>query len=117
VLIKKLLNQPAWIMAVTSLDLTAFWIKTPFPNGPLGFGVTAWSFEDALAIISALGYERYLPDELAELLVTEGVTVAELDQQHVARNMGPIVVRGMWYPFVAVGVPRWADEGRTRLQP
>jgi hypothetical protein len=27
----------------------------------------------------------------------------------IAVNMGPIVVRGMWYPFVAVGVPKWAD--------
>jgi len=32
-----------------------------------------------------------------------------LDQPHVVANMGPIVVRGMWYPFVAVGVPEWAE--------
>jgi hypothetical protein len=25
-----------------------------------------------------------------------------LDQPHVIANMGPIVVRGMWYPFVSV---------------
>jgi len=45
---------------------------------------------------------------------TEGITVAELDQPHVVRNMGPIAVRGMWYPLVAVGVPRWAEERRAR---
>jgi hypothetical protein len=89
--------------------LTAYWIKSPLPQAPLGFGVTAWSLDDALAIIRALDYGRYLPDGLAGLRVTEGITVADLDQHHVVANMGPIVVRGMWYPFVAVGVPKWAD--------
>jgi hypothetical protein len=89
--------------------LTAYWIKSPLPHAPLGFGVTARSLDDALAIIRALDYGRYLPDDLADLRVTEGITVADLDQPHVVANMGPIVVRGMWYPFVAVGVPKWAD--------
>jgi hypothetical protein len=94
--------------------LTAFWIKSPFPHAPLGFGVTAWSLDDALGIIAALDYGRYLPDDLAGVQVREGITVAELDQPHVVANMGPIAVRGMWYPFVAVGVPPWAEERRTR---
>jgi hypothetical protein len=89
--------------------LTAFWIVPPSPHGPLGFGVTARSLDDALRIIRALGYERYLPDDLNTLSVREGIMVAELDQPHIVANMGPIVVRGMWYPFVAVGVPTWAD--------
>ena len=76
--------------------------------------MTAWSLDDALAIIRALDYGRYLPDDLAEVRVTEGITVAELNRPHVVANMGPIAVRGMWYPFVAVGVPRWAEERRTR---
>ena len=90
--------------------LTAYWIKSPYPHAPLGFGVTAWSLDDAVAFINAFDYGRYLPDNLAGLRVTEGVMVAELDQLHVVANMGPIVVRGMWYPFVAVGVPQWAEE-------
>jgi hypothetical protein len=89
--------------------LTAFWIVPPSPHGPLGFGVTAWSLDDAIEIIRALGYESYLPADLRELTVQEGVTVRELDQPHVVANMGPIVVRGMWYPFVAVGMPNWAN--------
>jgi hypothetical protein len=91
--------------------LIAFWIVPPSAYGPLAFGVTAWSFDDALWIIRALDYGRYLPDDVGALRVTEGVTVADLDQSHVVANMGPIVVRGMWYPFVAVGVPAWADAG------
>lgn len=95
---------------MVSSVLTAYWISTPFPHAPLGFGVTAHSIEDAIGIIRALGYDRFLPDELGNLRVVERVTVADLDHPHVVANMGPIVVRGMWYPFVAVGVPRWAEE-------
>ena len=94
---------------MAELLLTAFWIVPPSPHGPLGFGITARSLTDALRILRALGYERYLPDDLRTLRVTEGVTVAELDRLHVIANMGPIVIRGMWYPFVAVGMPDWAD--------
>ena len=89
--------------------LTAYWIGPPSPHAPLGFGVTAWSLDDALRIICGLGYEGYVPDDLSTLVIREGVTVADLDQRHVVANMGPIVVRGMWYPFVAVGVPDWGN--------
>ncbi|MGL4465597.1 MAG: hypothetical protein ACRC1K_25895 [Planctomycetia bacterium] len=93
--------------------LTAFWIKPPFSHGPLGFGVTAWSFDDALGIIHAFDFGAYLPEDLAGVRVTEGVTIAELEYRHVVANMGPIAIRGMWYPFAALGVPRWADERRA----
>lgn len=96
--------------------LTAYWIKSPFPHAPLGFGVTAWSLDDALGIISALGFVRNLTDGLAGVQVHEGIRFAELDQPHVVANMGPIVVRGMWFPFVAVGVPEWAEERLTRCR-
>lgn len=89
--------------------LTAFWIVSPSSPGLLGFGVTSRSQDDALRIICALGYGSHLPDDLNDLRVTEGVKVAELDQPHVVAKMGPIDVRGMWYPFVAVGVPEWVD--------
>ena len=89
--------------------LTAFWIVPPSQHGPLGLGVTALSLDDALFIVRALGYGDYLPDDLSTLKIREGVTVADLDQPHVVANMGPIVIRGMWYPFVLVGVPKWAD--------
>jgi hypothetical protein len=94
--------------------LTAFWIESPLRHAPIGFGVTAWSIDDALGLIHDLDFGRYLPDNLAEVRVKEKVTVAELDRPHVVVNMGPIAVRGMWYPFVAVGVPQWAEERRTK---
>ena len=89
--------------------LTAFWIVSQSKNGPLGFGVTALSLDDAVFIIRALGYGQYLPDNVGALQIHEGVTVAGLDQPHVVANMGPIAIRGMWYPFIEVGVPRWAN--------
>jgi hypothetical protein len=63
--------------------LTAYWIKSPLPYAPLGFGVTAHSLDDAFAIIRALNYGSYLPEDLASLIITEGVTVADLDEAHV----------------------------------
>jgi len=91
-------------------NLTAFWIKRPVANAPVGFGVTAWSLADALAIIRAMGYGHYLPKDLADVQITEGITTSSLDQAHVVPNMGPISVRGMWYPFAGVGIPAWGEE-------
>jgi hypothetical protein len=87
--------------------LTSFWIKTPYLTGPLGFGVTAYSLDDAVSIIRGWGFK--LPDDLKLLTIREGITVADLDQPHVVSNMGPIVIRGLWYPFAGLGVPKWMD--------
>lgn len=89
--------------------LTAYWIRSPLPHAPLGFGVTARSLDDALSIILHLGYERYLPSKLSQLEVLEDVAVADLKHAYVLKQMGPIVVRGMWYPFCRIGVPERLD--------
>ena len=81
--------------------LIPFWIIPPDTPGPVGFGATGYSLDDALRIIRDLGYD--LPMDVRLLRITEGVTVAELDQNHVVPNMGPIVVRGMWYPLLRIG--------------
>jgi hypothetical protein len=83
-------------------DLIAFWIVPPSKHGPLGFGVTAFSLADALRIIESFGY--VLPEDRSTLRVIEGVNVSDLKSQQVVLNMGPIVVRGIWYPFSKVGV-------------
>ena len=82
--------------------LTAFWIVPPEHHGPLGYGVTAFTLSDAITILRNLGYN--LPADLSALRVIEGIQVADLDDPHVRTNMGPIVVRGLWYPFVRLGV-------------
>lgn len=86
--------------------LTAYWISTS--HGPLGLGVTAWSVEDALRIVQQLGYGMWLPADPRQAQLNSDVTIETLDP-YVRRHMGPVVVRGLWYPFTCVGVPRWAD--------
>lgn len=98
------------------MGLNAYWIKSPLPRAPLGFGVTARNLDDAIAIIRAFDYGPFLPENLSSLIVIEGITVAELDQSHVIVNMGPIALRGMWYPFVAVGLPGWAAERLAQMR-
>ena len=90
--------------------LTPFWIKSSLAHAPVGFGVTAYSLDDALRIIVALGYGEFLPGDPNNIKVISGVTVADLDEPHVVANMGPIPVRGMWYPFLSVGIPKWARD-------
>lgn len=82
--------------------LTAFWIAPQSPHDLLGYGVTAFSLSDAFSIIQSFGYQ--LPDDLSLLHITEDICVAALDDSHVVHNMGPIVVRGLWYPFVRLGL-------------
>ena len=84
--------------------LIPYWIVPPDRRGPLGFGVTAWSLADALAMIRAYRYQ--LPEDASDLGVIENVRYGDLNRQ-VQCNMGPIPARGMWYPFVKVGPPPW----------
>jgi hypothetical protein len=89
-------------MAPAKSPLRAYWIAPPPGRGPIGFGVTAYSLRDALAIIRDSGYE--LPEDVASLEIIEDVRVDAPEPWHVRANMGPIVVRGMWYPFRRVGL-------------
>jgi hypothetical protein len=86
--------------------LTSYWIVTPEPHAPLGFGVTAFSLDDALRTICSEGYEQYLPADRSLLRVTENVTINDLDQKNVVPRMGPMVMRGIWYPCLNIGWPR-----------
>ena len=90
--------------AMNAEMLTYFWIVPPDRRGPLGFGVTAYDLRDALGIIRGLGYADYLPTDIDSLEIVEGIRYDELRSNHVRTNMGPIVVRGLWYPFVRIGV-------------
>jgi hypothetical protein len=83
------------------MKLTRFWIRFR-SNSPgynpsrLGCGVTAYSHDDALAILSNTIFKgKDLPpvDE-----VIENVDVSCLDQNHVIPNIEPPVWRGVWFP-------------------
>jgi hypothetical protein len=72
--------------------LTAFWFHT---SKGLGYGVTAFSREDAEDLLRSFGYPR---DGETVTGIAKDITHAQLDQNHVVPNAGPIVVRGVWYP-------------------
>jgi hypothetical protein len=85
--------------------LTTYWIAGTVKHGPLGFGVTAFSLDDAFRLLELSGYGRFLPEDLATLDVKEDVAFADLEQNHVRPNIGPMPVRGIWYPFSQLGTP------------
>lgn len=73
--------------------LTPFWFNT---STGLGYGVTAASEGEAMQLLSLHGYPRSGEEITA---VIPGVAFANLDQNHVVPNAGPIVVRGVWFPM------------------
>ena len=79
--------------------LTAFWITIHRRNAGPGLGVTAYDLADAQFIIEQFGY--HIPVGSS---VLADVRYENLDPFHVARHMGPIVVRGLWYPLIKLGL-------------
>jgi len=76
----------------------SFWIEPTGKNGPIGFGVTAWSREDAVALIKEAGYQ----DDLTAGIVRENVHPHEINS-YVASHSGPSLLRGVWYPCLNIG--------------
>jgi len=87
---------------MTDSSLIPFWNHRTRQARPLGFGVTAFSLDDALRIIREFGYN--LPDDISQLRITERVRVCRPRPESHRSEYGPIVVRGLWYPFVKIGV-------------
>jgi len=61
----------------------------------LGCGVTATSYDDALALVK----ER-LSIENADAVAgcVEDVDVSTLDERHILPNIGDVTRRGIWFP-------------------
>jgi hypothetical protein len=79
----------------------AFWISTP--DGMV-FGVTGHSLNDAVRIIRSFRFS--LPEDEAQLNVVKGATIADLDAT-IRKKIGPLDLRGLWYPFIWHGLPPW----------
>ncbi|AYD00089.1 hypothetical protein NCHU2750_06950 [Neorhizobium sp. NCHU2750] len=77
----------------TRVMLRPYWIKMDKPSG-LGFGITAWSKEDAETLLRLV-----LPDDCAIISINPVKDAASLDQGHVIPNMGNMFRRGIWYPL------------------
>ena len=78
--------------------LTSYWIAAPGPKLASSFGVTAYSIEDAFSLLAEAGY----PFDQNEVTVIENIRFEDLDPNHIVPNMGPMVLRGVWYPFLNV---------------
>lgn len=81
--------------------LHRFWITLDLSDerarhAALGYGVTAFTLEDALALLRD---EAFRGDPLPAIgRVIEDVDLSTLDARNVLPNVGDPVRRGIWYP-------------------
>ncbi len=84
--------------------LETSWIEFPQDeNFVLGIGVTAYSQDDAMSLIKERGIEHWLVGA-SEMKITAGVRINDLDQRNVVPNIGPLQLRGVWYPCMNIGI-------------
>jgi hypothetical protein len=81
--------------------LTRYWFSfEPFPEPTplnLGCGVTAFDYEDALMLLDTRVFrESGIPPIKSRI---ENVDVRDLEQRHVAPNIGVVSERGIWFPL------------------
>ena len=98
------------------VTLQSFWIaRWPFDDASFAerFGITAYSLADALDILCWSGLRFRPPRSRAPLghfgvdLIRNYADLVELPgfRTHVKYNIGPIVCRGMWYPWITSRPP------------
>ena len=73
--------------------LRRYWFKM---KDGFGFGVTAYSLDDAKHLVDEAARNLGVNYELLETI--EDVDVRTLDQNHVVPNMGAQNFRGVWFP-------------------
>jgi hypothetical protein len=83
-----------------SEPLTSFWILPHDAVESRGFGVTAFSVDDAFRLLREAGCD--IPDR-DSVDIAPSVQPTDLDPKHITPNCGPAVLRGVWYPFARVG--------------
>ncbi len=82
-------------------DLTRFWFR--FESLPqhsalsLGCGVTAYNYDDAIALLSERVFGTQCSSSISECI--EDLNVSTLDAKHVLPNMGNVLIRGIWFPL------------------
>lgn len=79
-----------------SARLRRFWFKFAAPTtSRLGYGVTAWTEEDAASILATRVFNG---SPLPEAEVTSDIDVSKLDAGHILPNMESPNWRGIWFP-------------------
>jgi hypothetical protein len=81
-------------------NLRQFWFRfEPLPTPTainLGCGVSAYSRDDALALLRDRVFGGSGGPPLVEVI--DDVTRGELDPKHVLPNLGRLDLRGVWFP-------------------
>ena len=80
--------------------LIRYWLEVQLPEGRLQsrhFGVTAYSLNDALALLHASAAYT-LPGPPVIVQAWPNLDVSSLDAGHVLPNMLPPNRRGVWFP-------------------
>jgi hypothetical protein len=57
------------------------------------YGVSAYSLEDAISLLRDAGFEID-----PSVTVRENVRFTEFEERHIGPNMGPMQLRGVWFP-------------------
>jgi len=79
------------------MTLHRFWFRFSFSEKlGLGYGVTAYNYDDAVAILTEIVFSKREFPPIESVL--EDVDISTLDQKHVIPNMEAPVWRGIWYP-------------------
>ena len=84
-------------MTARNPHLRQFWFRT---KGFIGFGVTAYSREDAKNLMLEAAESMGVTPEIEGVI--EDVQVGELDQNHIVPNIGTWIFRGVWYPNIEI---------------
>ena len=60
------------------------------------YGVSGYSLKDAVSLLSDAGFEIDPSDR--SITVRENVRLTEFEERHIGPNMGPMQLRGVWFP-------------------
>jgi hypothetical protein len=90
------LNQGSYM-----IKLRKFWfeftrIDEPTPLN-LGCGVTAYTKDDAEMLVKSKIFADHEMPEICNII--DDVEFGQLEQQHVAPNIGNMFIRGVWFPL------------------
>ena len=82
--------------------LTKYWFEFDTADSLLryGIGITAYSYEDAINIMQAELFKNQ--SMLAIKTYIEDFDVRTLDANHILPNIGPVNIRGIWYPLISL---------------
>ncbi len=76
--------------------LTKYWLTFNATNShALGIGVTAYSLEDAIRLVSE---KLFKSEPLPAFEHRTVIRLEELEHNHVLPNIGLIMFRGIWFP-------------------